>query len=105
MKSSFLKDLKIKLFITVLFVSLTCDFTIVHAQGFETELLKTGRIWAVASATGHGQASVSPTAGWFPADFNICAYGGNEGNVGARAITIYLRNYQFSADSVIEKLE
>ena len=60
MNNSFLKDLKIKFTIFVLSVTLVCCVADIAAQGFETELLKTGRIWAVATATGHSQASVSP---------------------------------------------
>lgn len=102
--NSCLKSLLIKytiLAIVLIFVFAPKDGV---TQGFDTEMTKTGRIWAVASALGLGQAATSAAAGWFPADFNIAVCSGNDGNAGARTITIYLRNYQLNPDSVIEKI-
>ncbi|MDZ7722247.1 MAG: hypothetical protein U5R06_05310 [candidate division KSB1 bacterium] len=65
----------------------------VHAQDSQTELMKTGRIWAVVNVPGNTMGAVS--SGWFPAEFNVYAFGQHRHLLsgGAKDVSIHMYDY------------
>ncbi|OVE79692.1 hypothetical protein BVY01_01820 [bacterium I07] len=70
-------------------------------QGHDVALIKTGRVWSVVTATGEDSPGTSAATGWFPADYDVVAY--EDGNAGARTLTIYVLDYIDADGDTTEK--